>query len=199
MRARPAVGESDACARGSDTSGRASRWPWQSSSTTPQEDRGFPGPGKEGRVDPRHVPDDSSSLLPLTPLPLPRWQARCTSGWTSMGTCLPPGFGRRLSQSHGSRCGFCGTRWSKSETLLLWFLLSLSLCQMVDQLVAVLTHVDSFVPEQVVRPLSESQVDVNVIVQNGDIPESAGGIVGTGGHYGFFPRTEFLFVCRANS
>ena len=42
----PAVGESDACARGSDTSGRASQWPWPSTSTIPQEDRGRPGPGR---------------------------------------------------------------------------------------------------------------------------------------------------------
>ena len=35
VRARPAGGN-DACAHGSDTSGRESHWPWQSSSTTPQ-------------------------------------------------------------------------------------------------------------------------------------------------------------------
>ena len=76
---------------------------------------------------------------------------------------------------------------------------------------AVLTHVDSFVPEQVIAVpkitclsrsartvLSEPQVaeqllevptpvsHVNVIFQTADIPVGAGGIVGTGGHRGFF-------------
>ena len=36
--ARPAAGESDACDRGSNTSGRASPWPWQNTSTAPQRE-----------------------------------------------------------------------------------------------------------------------------------------------------------------
>ena len=57
--------------------------------------------------------------------------------------------------------------------------------QMVDQLVAVLTHVDSFIPGQVEVPTIVSLI--NVIEQTVDIPVGAGGIVGNGDHQGCLP------------
>ena len=67
VRARPAVGESDACARGSDASGRASRWPCPSSSTTPHEDRGRTGPGRRGTGTSTRRHGDRRTLLPRVP------------------------------------------------------------------------------------------------------------------------------------
>ena len=66
-----------------------------------------------------------------------------------MVTCSPPG--RWLLMGSGRRCGFCGAPWSTLETSFLWFLLSLILPQMVDQLVAVLARYDMPLADQVIE------------------------------------------------
>ena len=64
MRARPAVAENDACARGSDTSGRPSRWPCPSISTTKRTEEGQ-GRGGGARGKARRPPPPQPTLFSL--------------------------------------------------------------------------------------------------------------------------------------
>ena len=55
----------------------------------------------------RGVERDEFNFATGLTTPPPRRQARCTSGWTTTWTCLPPG--RHLSRRCGRRWGMSGT------------------------------------------------------------------------------------------
>ena len=59
--------------------------------------------------------------------PHPGRQAQCTSVWTTMGTCLPPG--RHLSLRCGHSGGYSGTPRSTSSTWCPWSRSSMRLCR----------------------------------------------------------------------
>ena len=100
QRAAHSDAESDGSAPCCDMSGCPSLWSWPRSCTTPQEDRGCPGPGR--RISSCTTRRNSGRIL------LRRRQAQCTLPWTSM-MCLPPGApGLTGSRRSGRRSGFCG-------------------------------------------------------------------------------------------